>query len=166
MFFVVLPVIFSRSSDSSHIIPPYKPFVKHFFIGISSRQRPPSTMSSTDLIVSKTSLSVFNPQIAFDVLLGELFDSELCFYLLCLAPLCVLTFRIAQPFSSCSVKATPHNGARRFGEGFWPSRKFWKCGNTFVYFPFSELCGWGKRSAEARSSHLSGVALINYSLIR
>ena len=22
------------------------------------------------------------------------------------------------------IKATPHNGARRFGEGFWPSRKF------------------------------------------
>ena len=71
MFFVVLPVIFSRSSDSSHIIPPYKPFVKHFFIGVYGRQRPPSTMSSTDLIVSKTSLSVFNPQIAFDVLLGQ-----------------------------------------------------------------------------------------------
>ena len=54
-------------------------------------------------IVSKTSLSVFNPQIAFDVLLGESFDSEPCFYLLCPTPLCVLTFWIVQAFPSCSV---------------------------------------------------------------
>ena len=29
----------------------------------------------------------------------------------------------------------------------------------FVYFPFFILHDWGKRSAEERSSHLSGVAL-------
>ena len=29
----------------------------------------------------------------------------------------------------------------------------------FVYFPFFILHDWSKRSAEARSSHLSGVAL-------
>ena len=29
----------------------------------------------------------------------------------------------------------------------------------FVYFPFFILHDWVKRSAEARSSHLSGVAL-------
>ena len=28
-----------------------------------------------------------------------------------------------------------------------------------MYFPFFILHDWGKRSAEARSSHLSGVAL-------
>ena len=31
---------------------------------------------------------------------------------------------------------TPHNGARRFGEGFCPSRKFWKCGNTLCISHF------------------------------
>ena len=31
-----------------------------------------------------------------------------------------------------------------------------------MYFPFFILHDWGKRSAEARSSHLSGVALISY----
>ena len=34
-------------------------------------------------------------------------------------------------------RASPHNGARRFGEGFWPSRKFWKCGNTLCISHFS-----------------------------
>ena len=32
-------------------------------------------------------------------------------------------------------------------------REYW------MYFPFFILHDWGKRSAEARSSHLSGVAL-------
>ena len=32
-------------------------------------------------------------------------------------------------------------------------REYW------MYFPFSILHDWGKRSAEARSAHLSGVAL-------
>ena len=38
----------------------------------------------------------------------------------------------------------------------WKMRKYW------MYFPFFILHDWGKRSTEARSSHLSGVAL-NYS---
>ena len=38
--------------------------------------------------------------------------------------------------------------------------KVWKMREYFVYFPFFILHDWGKRSAEARSSHLSGVALI------
>ena len=33
-------------------------------------------------------------------------------------------------------KATPHNGTRKFGEGFWPRRRFWKCGNTFCISHF------------------------------
>ena len=39
--------------------------------------------------------------------------------------------------------------------------KVWKMREYFVYFPFFILHDWGKSSAEARSSHLSGVALIN-----
>ena len=35
------------------------------------------------------------------------------------------------------IKATPHNGARRFGERFWPKRKFGKCGNTGCIAHFS-----------------------------
>ena len=34
-------------------------------------------------------------------------------------------------------KATPHNGARRFGERFWPERKYGKCGNTGYISHFS-----------------------------
>ena len=35
------------------------------------------------------------------------------------------------------LKATPHNGARRFGERFCPKRKYGKCGNTGCIFHFS-----------------------------
>ena len=38
--------------------------------------------------------------------------------------------------------------------------KVWKMREYFVYFPFFILHDWGKRSAEVRSSHLSGVALM------
>ena len=34
-------------------------------------------------------------------------------------------------------KATPHNGARRFGERFCPKRKYGKCGNTRCISRFS-----------------------------
>ena len=39
--------------------------------------------------------------------------------------------------------------------------KVWKMREYFVYFPFFILHDWDKRSAEERSSHLSGVALRN-----
>ena len=39
-----------------------------------------------------------------------------------------------------------------------PQAKVWKMREYFVCFPFFILHDWGKRSAEARSSHLSGVA--------
>ena len=35
------------------------------------------------------------------------------------------------------IKATPHNGARRFGERFWHKRKNGKCGNTGCISHFS-----------------------------
>ena len=38
-------------------------------------------------------------------------------------------------------------------------KKVWKMREYWMYFPFFILHDWGKRSAEARSSHLSGVAL-------
>ena len=37
--------------------------------------------------------------------------------------------------------------------------KVWKMREDWMYFPFFILHNWVKRSAEARSSHLSGVAL-------
>ena len=37
--------------------------------------------------------------------------------------------------------------------------KVWKMREYWMYFPFFILHDWGKRSAEARSPHLSGVAL-------
>ena len=40
--------------------------------------------------------------------------------------------------------------------------KVWKMRECWMYFPFFILHDWGKRSAEARCSHLSGVALISY----
>ena len=36
-----------------------------------------------------------------------------------------------------SIKAAPHNGARRFGERFWHKRKYEKCGNTECISHFS-----------------------------
>ena len=39
--------------------------------------------------------------------------------------------------SAISVKATPHNGARRFGARFWHKRKYEKCGNTGCISHFS-----------------------------
>ena len=38
--------------------------------------------------------------------------------------------------------------------------KVWKMREYWMYFPFFILHDWGKRSAEARNSHLSGVSLI------
>ena len=38
--------------------------------------------------------------------------------------------------------------------------KVWKMREYWMYFPFFILHDWGKRSAEARCPHLSGVALI------
>ena len=38
--------------------------------------------------------------------------------------------------------------------------KVWKMREYWMYFPFFILHDWGKKSAEARCSHLSGVALI------
>ncbi len=35
------------------------------------------------------------------------------------------------------IRATPHNGARRFSERFWPKRKYGKCGNTGCISHFS-----------------------------
>ena len=35
------------------------------------------------------------------------------------------------------IKATPHNGARRFGVRFRPKRKYEKCGNTLCISHFS-----------------------------
>ena len=43
--------------------------------------------------------------------------------------------------------------------------KVWKMREYWMYFPFFILHDWKKRSAEARSSHLSGVALENYEKI-
>ena len=40
-------------------------------------------------------------------------------------------------FVFSTSKATPHNGARRFGERFCPKRKYGKCGNTGCIFHFS-----------------------------
>ena len=39
--------------------------------------------------------------------------------------------------------------------------KVWKMREYRMYFPFFILHDWVKRSAEARSTHLSGVALRN-----
>ena len=39
--------------------------------------------------------------------------------------------------------------------------KVWKTREYWMYFPFFILHDWGKMSVEARSSHLSGVALRN-----
>ena len=36
-----------------------------------------------------------------------------------------------------TFRATPHNGARRFGGRFWPKRKYGKCGNTGCISHFS-----------------------------
>ena len=38
--------------------------------------------------------------------------------------------------------------------------KVWKMGEYWMYFPFFILHDWVKWSAEARSSHLSGAALV------
>ena len=48
---------------------------------------------------------------------------------------------------------------RDFGPAVLKMREY------FVYFPFLELCGWGKRPTEARSSHLSGVALESFNSV-
>ena len=37
---------------------------------------------------------------------------------------------VAHCESAWEFKATPHNGARRFGARFWRKRKYGKCGNT------------------------------------
>ena len=66
-------------------------------------------------------------------------------------------------------KATPHNSARSLSQNFCPNSKFRKWRNTVctrkgyaasvsqlvlataaLYFPFSELRKWGKKTAETR----------------
>ena len=66
--------------------------------------------------------------------------------------------------ASESVKATPHNGARRFGQCFDTSESMKNAGILDV-FPIFILHDWGKRSAEACCSHLSGVALSRFLLV-